>query len=175
MTFKGTLNHAPIKILIDSGAMGNFLSKQAADRFSFALSDVSNIPVVFANGATGACNKAALTTYLQFENHEENIDLQVVSLPHHDIILGQPWLEKWNPNINWKKHKIHFPSPTIKESTKNITPKDTKKVQLSLISHQQLNKSLGPEDQMFLCEISEAGLVYSNTRDLHVQDLLTEF
>src|SRR4051812_1679948 len=64
MTFKGTLNHAPIRILIDSGAMGNFILKQAADRFSFALSDVLNIPVVFANGATGACNKAALTTYL---------------------------------------------------------------------------------------------------------------
>ena len=55
--------------------MGNFVSKQAADRFSFALSDVSNIPIVFANGATGACNKAALAAYLRFENHEEKIDL----------------------------------------------------------------------------------------------------
>ena len=100
MTFKGTLNHTPIKILIDSGAMGNFVSKQAADRFSFTLSNVSNIPIVFANGATGACNKAALAAYLQFENHEEKIDLRVVSLPHHDIILGQPWLEKWNPHID---------------------------------------------------------------------------
>jgi predicted aspartyl protease len=75
MTFQGTLNHAPVKILIDSGAMGNFVSKQAADRFSFALSHVSNIPVVFANGATSACNKAALAAYLRFENHEEKIDL----------------------------------------------------------------------------------------------------
>jgi hypothetical protein len=103
LTFKGTLNHAPIRILIDSGAMGNFVSKQAADRFSFALSNVSNIPIVFMNGATsatGTCNKAALATYLQFENHEEKIDLQVVSLPHHNLILGQPWLEKWNPNID---------------------------------------------------------------------------
>ena len=108
MTFQGTLNHAPIKILIDSGAMGNFVSKQAADRFSFALSDISNIPVVFVNGATGACNKAALATYLRFEQHEEKIDLRVVSLPHHDIILRQPWLKKWNPNINWKNHKISF-------------------------------------------------------------------
>src|SRR5215218_5579589 len=64
LTFKGTLNHTPIKILIDSGAMGNFVSKQAADRFSFALSNVSNISIVFANGATGACNKAALAAYL---------------------------------------------------------------------------------------------------------------
>jgi hypothetical protein len=56
---QGTLNHAPVRILIDSGAMGNFVSQQAADRFSFALHDVSNIPITFANGATGSCNKAA--------------------------------------------------------------------------------------------------------------------
>ena len=31
-----------------------------------------------------------------------------MSLPHHDIILGQPWLEKWNPCINWKTHQITF-------------------------------------------------------------------
>ena len=112
LTFKGTLNHAPVNILIDSGAMGNFVSKQAADKFSFALSHVSNIPVVFANGATGACNKAALAAYLRFHDHEEQIDLRVVSLPHHDIILGQPWLEKWNPCINWKTHQITFNQKT---------------------------------------------------------------
>src|SRR3954467_7965235 len=123
MTFKGTLNHAPIKILIDSGAMGNFISKQAADRFSFALSNVSNIPIVFANGATGVCNKAALATYLRFENHEEKIDLRVVSLPHHDIILGQPWLEKWNPDIDWKNHQIKF------ASTQPETPLKVKKME----------------------------------------------
>jgi deoxyuridine 5'-triphosphate nucleotidohydrolase len=109
LTFQGTLNHAPVRILIDSGAMGNFVSKQAADKFSFALHHVSNIPIIFANGATGVCNKAASAAYLRFENHEERIDLRVVSLPHHDIILGKPWLEKWNPHINWRTHTITFP------------------------------------------------------------------
>ena len=123
MTFRGTLNHAPVKILIDSGAMGNFVSKQAADRFSFALSHVSNIPVVFANGATGTCNKAALAAYLRFQEHEEKIDLRVVSLPHHDIILGQPWLEKWNPDIDWKSHQITF------TSAKRETPLKVKKLE----------------------------------------------
>src|SRR5690349_23142364 len=92
--------------------MGNFVSKQASDRFSFALHHVSNIPIVFANGATGVCNKAASAAYLHFENHEEHIDLRVVSLPNHDIILGKPWLEKWNPSINWQTHQISFDTPT---------------------------------------------------------------
>ena len=40
MIYQGTLNHTPVKILIDSGAMGNFISEQAADHFSFSLHDV---------------------------------------------------------------------------------------------------------------------------------------
>ena len=124
MTYQGTLNHALVKILIDSGAMGNFVSEQAADYFSFSLHDVSNIPIVFANGAVGACNKAVLAACLRFENHEEKIDLRVVSLPHHDIILGKPWLEKWNPTINWRTHQISFPEniATIQEGPENPLP-----------------------------------------------------
>ena len=125
LTYKGTLNHAPVKILIDSGAMGNFISKQTADHFSFALSPVSNIPVVFANGTLGACNKAALATYLLFENHEERLDLRVVSLPHHDIILGQPWLEKWNPLINWKTRTLTFSTETCPLMVKKEDPTAT--------------------------------------------------
>jgi hypothetical protein len=124
LTFKGTLNHAPIRILIDSGAMGNFVSQQAADHFSFALHPVSNIPIVFANGATGVCNKAASAAYLRFENHEEHIDLRVVSLPNHDVILGKPWLEKWNPSINWQTHQISFDMPkVIPLLVKKLSPK----------------------------------------------------
>jgi deoxyuridine 5'-triphosphate nucleotidohydrolase len=104
--------------------MGNFVSKQAADHFSFALQHVSNIPIVFTNGTTGACNKAASATYLRFENHEEHIDLRVVSLPNHDVILGKPWLEKWNPSINWQTHQITFkPITDIPLLVKKLQPR----------------------------------------------------
>src|SRR5215217_2991799 len=179
LIFKGTLNHVPVKILIDSGAMGNFVSKQAADHFSFALHDVSNIPIVFMNGATGTCNKAALAVYLCFENHEENIDLRVVSLPHHDIILGQPWLEKWNPNIDWKTHRISFsltPSPRATEPLPITNLDQTKNLPtIAMISHQQLHQTWDTDDVVLICEISKEGLVYSNARDPRMKPLLDEF
>ena len=104
-----------------------------------------------------------------------------MSLPHHDLILGQPWLEKWNPDIDWKNHTINFARPNPKEPTEIIpnpeatTPEPAHLVPLSLISHQQLNKTLEPDDQLFLCKISEAGLIYSNAGDPRVQGLLTKF
>ena len=128
LTYQGTLNHAPVKILIDSGAMGNFISKQAVDRFSFSLHHVSNIPIVFANGAIGNCNKSASAACLRFQNHEEKIDLRVVSLPHHDVILGKPWLEKWNPIIDWRNHEITFPTE-VTLIQENQDPLQVKKLQ----------------------------------------------
>ena len=173
LTFKGTLNHAPIRILIDSGAMGNFVSQQAVDHFSFSLKSVPSIPIVFMNGAKGVCNKAIPAAYLCFQDHEERIDLRVVSLPNHDIILGKPWLEKWNPSINWRTHQITFPtleqSPTITETE---TPD---KPTLTLISYQQFTQSQDPEDQVFLCELSEEGRIYSNADDPRVKPLLQEY
>jgi hypothetical protein len=75
LILKGTLNHAPINILIDSGATGNFISQQAVDHFSFSIDSIPSISIVFANGAKGVCNKAATAAYLRFQDHEERINL----------------------------------------------------------------------------------------------------
>src|SRR4051812_21206617 len=47
LILKGTLNHALINILIDSGAMGNFISQQAIDHFSFSIDSIPSISIVF--------------------------------------------------------------------------------------------------------------------------------
>src|SRR4051812_31343433 len=71
LIIKGTLNHALISILIDSGATGNFISQQAVDHFLFSIDSIPSISIVFANGAKGICNKAATAAYLCFQDHEE--------------------------------------------------------------------------------------------------------
>src|SRR3954464_105869 len=75
LILKGTLNHAPISILIDNGAIGNFISQQAVDHFSFSIDSIPSISIVFANDAKGVCNKAATAAYLCFQDHEERINL----------------------------------------------------------------------------------------------------
>jgi transposase InsO family protein len=100
----------------------------------------------------------------------------VVSLPNHDIILGKPWLEKWNPLINWQNHEITFPgqeTTAIQVDPEANPPEHT--TQITLISHQQLNQTLQSEDQLFLCEVTPEGLVHTNASDPRVQPLLKEF
>src|SRR3954451_1133240 len=140
LVLHGTLNHAPICILVDSGAMGNFVSADAVARFSLATHDVVNIPLSFANGARSPCNKAILAAYLCFDQHDEKIDLRVAPLIHYDIILGKPWLEEWNPSINWHTNCITFnptKNPPILENPPHIP--------ITLISLADLDH-LEPED-----------------------------
>src|SRR3954469_8577258 len=75
MILQGTLNHAPVSILIDSGLMGNFVSHQAVACFSFALHDISPVPICFANGTIDESNKTLIATCLKFLHHEENLNL----------------------------------------------------------------------------------------------------
>ena len=43
----------------------------------------------------------------------------VLSLGCRQIILGMPWLKKWNPTINWKKNTMTLPkNPLATESFK---------------------------------------------------------
>jgi hypothetical protein len=153
--------------------MGNFVSQQTADRFSFALHDVSNIPITFANGATGSCNKAARAAYLCFQNHEEHLDLRVVSLPHHDIILGKPWLEKWNPHIDWRSHQItfHQANPSTEPPEEKVSHSPT----IAIITSQELEENLTEDDEIYFCEITEQGLITTNSTDSRVQPLLQEY
>jgi hypothetical protein len=50
------------------------------------------------------------TTPLEFciGKHTETIVLNIISTPHHPIILGLPWLEAHNPIIDWRSRTLTF-------------------------------------------------------------------
>src|SRR4051794_7039962 len=135
--------------------MGNFVSADAVEHFSFAIHDVVNIPLSFTNGARSPCNKAILAVYLCFDQHEK-IDLQVAPLIHYDIILGKPWLEKWNPSINWHTNCI-----TFTHTENDLTTKPSLHTPITVISSADL-MSLDPEDLYFTCEITPEGTLIMN-------------
>ena len=44
----------------------------------------------------------------------------VLSLGHRQIILGMPWLKKWNPAINWKRNTITLPENPLTTETTSV-------------------------------------------------------
>ena len=49
-------------------------------------------------------------TILTLESHSDPIELMILQLSKPRVILGMPWLKKWNPRINWNHLSMTLPS-----------------------------------------------------------------
>ena len=49
-------------------------------------------------------------TVLTLEDHSDPIELMILQLSKPRVILGMPWLKKWNPRINWDRLSMTLPS-----------------------------------------------------------------
>ena len=41
---------------------------------------------------------------MNFGEHTEFLDSHVIRLPNYDAILGKSWLDRWNPDIDWREN-----------------------------------------------------------------------
>ena len=92
------------KIIVDSGAIENYISPKYVKRYrietcnksksyQLALADDS------AAGQTERIGKETISTFLEIGKHMKTIVLDIVDIKY-DIILSIPWLEHHNPMIN---------------------------------------------------------------------------
>ena len=49
-------------------------------------------------------------TILTLRDHSDPIELMILQLSKPRVILGMPWLKKWNPKINWNHLSMTLPS-----------------------------------------------------------------
>ena len=45
---------------------------------------------------------------MTFQQHQEELTLNVVRMTNHDVVLGMPWLKLHNLNIDWEKEVLTF-------------------------------------------------------------------
>jgi hypothetical protein len=87
--------------MIDSGSAGNFISRKAADRLGMAkLSYFGNVNVQLADGSRLPLTWRTPQFKLKLGDHQETLHLHGLPLRGHEIILGRPWLRRWNPDID---------------------------------------------------------------------------
>ena len=94
---------------INCGATGNFIDIGLLSKANFLLQQLPK-PIQAYNmdgtaNAKGTIGWKARTDIL-FSKSRETTDLMVLSLGHQQIILGMPWLHKWNPKINWTANTV---------------------------------------------------------------------
>ena len=109
------INGHLLRALVDSGATGNFLSKENATQLGLAFQAHPNPYALMVadgtfhhNGNTGMIDEQTEPVKMTTADgkHTETISFDVMSTPH--TILGFQWLQMHNPNIDWNKMSIDF-------------------------------------------------------------------
>jgi len=90
--------------LVDSGATSSFIDQTFVAQYNIhVVKKFAHVPVEVIDGrtiASGAITHKTAPLELRIGKHAEKIILNIISTPHHPIILGLPWLEAHNPIID---------------------------------------------------------------------------
>jgi len=92
-----------VKALLDSGAIELFMSKKCVERGGFKLIKLER-PIIVRNvdgiGNSGGSITHEVEVNLYFKGHVERVRMDVCNLGKTEVILGMPWLQVHNPEID---------------------------------------------------------------------------
>lgn len=131
---RGNLDGFPCVFMIDSGSSGNFVSDAFSRERKLQLEPrPAKQLITLANGASSWCTNHVPHGRIQIGSFKEELDLDVTTLDHCDVILGKPWLTKHNPEINWKTNKVFISTPEnprydLSAPENSLDPKNLKTV-----------------------------------------------
>ena len=92
---------------IDSGAIGNFIHPCfIAQRDIPTTKREMVLSLVSVTGEKFFDSDSTANVNLTINKHSEQIHLEVAPIGKHDIILGLPWLEKHNVQVDWRNRTI---------------------------------------------------------------------
>ena len=98
-----------VKALLDSGATGMFIDKRTVAKHGSRLQKLERL--IMVRNVNGTNNSAGAITHqvkanVYYKGHVERMRMDVCNLGKMDIILGMPWLQAHNPEINWETGKV---------------------------------------------------------------------
>ena len=114
--------------LLDSGAEGVFMDAEFVRQHCIPTEPIH--PPILARNVDGTANQGGTIT------RKANLDIQVgdinmqqefliTNLGQHAAILGHPWLENWNPQVDWQARTMDIPGPGLQVASLGHTNKST--------------------------------------------------
>ena len=140
-----------ITILVDSGASRNLVSEQLAKILRRDKLEGSSCTVFqFANGTLYTSNKRCPQVELTIgPTYKTKVDLNVCAMKNFDIILGQTWLQKENPQIDWRTGTMTIKGIAVGqhdlETTNTAEPVESQektRTKIDVISAHQMHRML---------------------------------
>lgn len=102
----GFMEGHKVRVLIDPGATENFLSRSVAMKLGLMLMKDVSEEVELPNGQTEVIETLPRSVELSIGRYKESIEWRVIRLARYDVILGMPWMEQYNPKVDWRRKVI---------------------------------------------------------------------
>ena len=98
-----------IEALLDSGVMGLVISEEFVRKHKFKRTKLER--PVYVRNVDGTLNYVGpivdtVEVEIFFKEHKERTSIDVIRGQKWSVILGIPWLECHNPEINWKMGEV---------------------------------------------------------------------
>ncbi|KAG7674333.1 hypothetical protein KSW81_006127 [Nannochloris sp. 'desiccata'] len=156
---RGSVNGQVVTILIDSGAAGNFISQDFVETFGITTKkkDPQNwTQALMADGTAYDLDKFVHRATIKIQNYRDSVSLDVVPLDSaYHMILGQPWLSKINPSIDFSEKTITFTHRRRRHFWQ--CPRPDRPTTLKPLSAVQLNRVLRkrPSAKVYACYVRQ--------------------
>lgn len=126
LKIQGLINGKRAKILIDCGSSANLIAKSFVNEGNWKTAQAQGkARIKLPNGATIGIDSILPNASIKSGEHREQLTFFVVDIDNiADIILGIPWLEKHNPQIDWIERLITFQPTADSQRRKNETSKE---------------------------------------------------
>ena len=100
-----------IEVLLDSRATGLVMSKEFVKRHKFKRTKLER--PVYVRNVDGTFNYVGpivdtVEVEIFFKGHKERTSIDVIGGQRWSVILGMPWLRRYNPEIDWKTGEVQM-------------------------------------------------------------------
>jgi hypothetical protein len=116
LVFQGELLGRSVSVLVDSGASSQFIAESLANELALTLT-VKKVGdrVGLANGDVIFSHQSTRTLY-SIGPFTEKETFHLLPLASFDLVLGRPWLNRHNPDVDWPNSRIRLTNgPTCYE------------------------------------------------------------
>jgi hypothetical protein len=103
---RGTLRGHRCRILVDCGASENFCKAEWVREHHIPMVTGEKYRIELADGSTTTTRQRLRNEVLTVGILDIRLDAIMTELDEFDIIIGQPWLQAVNPDIDWSTKTI---------------------------------------------------------------------
>ena len=98
----------PAVALLDCGATGQFVSSRFAQAHGLTVSSASFDTITLADGRSQKAAGVMSSVSVSFGGYADRLDFTLTDLHGYDVILGMPWLVRYNPVVDWRGATVSF-------------------------------------------------------------------